>query len=103
MNQTFTKLASDFDEALQHYRDCEEAVAHATSTLRRMEAERDNSAEAMRTARDNLLKAYPELVQVDRVVQLPTPAGEWQPPGPGAFTPIEVDDPDDVPDFRERP
>lgn len=102
MNQTFTKLASDFDEALQHYRDCEEAVAHATSTLRRMEAERDNSAEAMRTARDNLLKAYPELAPTGANVT-PNPNAEWQPPGPGAFTPIEVDDPDDVPDFRERP
>lgn len=102
MNQTFTKLAADFDAALQHYRDTEQAVKDAKAELNRREVDRTNAADAMRKVRDELLEAYPELVAVDRVVEIPTPAGDWQPPGPGMFTHIEVDDPDDVPDFRER-
>ena len=94
MNQTFTKLASDFDAALQEYRDAEHELERAT-------ARRETAATAMREARDTLLAAYPELA--GGVAQTPTPAGgspEWQPPGGGGVEFVEVDDPDDVPGPR---
>jgi hypothetical protein len=94
MNVTFTKLASDFDAALQEYRDAEHELGEA-------QARRERAATAMREARDTLLEAYPELAQ--GVAQSPAPAGgspEWRPPGGGGVEFVEVDDPDDVPGPR---
>lgn len=93
-NRTFTKLATDFDQRLQDYRDSEQAVKDAVTR-------RDTAAREMRMARDQLLSAYPELAP-EKPSQATPVDGGWTPPGPGAFTPIEVDDADDVPDFSER-
>ena len=78
----------------------EETVASARDTLRRDETSLANARRDLAKAKAELYDAFPELLPDVPVVD----TGDWQPPGDGSgFQPVEVDDPDDVPDFRESP
>lgn len=99
-NQTFSVLAAKVDEALQSYRDRVSERELAERELRDARTNEDHAREELAQAKREMFEAHPELAPDAAQVRVEDAA--WSPPGPGAFTPVEVDDPDDVPDFRER-
>lgn len=94
-NKTFSVLAGRVDHALQTYRDTEQRCEDAKRELRRADADRSSARIALDKARDELFTAHPELQPVARPVIVNDPVSD------GGFRSVEVDDPDDVPDFRE--
>lgn len=101
MNVTFSALAKDVEDALQEFRDCESLVKKMEEDLGLAKLDMVSARQRLEEARDAMFEAHPELLPRTEH-PLPVADGDWQPPGPGMFTPVEVDDPDDVPDFRER-
>lgn len=102
MNQTFSAMAAVVDEALQEYRDRDGEVKRLEAELADARRDREAARDALAVARDSLFDAHPELAPSRAPEPVPMPDVPWQPPGGGlSFEPVEVDDPDDVPDFSE--
>lgn len=97
MNVTFSALAKDVEDALQEYRDCESRLKKIQEEMVIAKLDLEKAQAELDVARDAMFAAHPELLPR---TEIPEPS--WAPPGPGVFTPVEVDDPDDIPDFRER-
>lgn len=88
-NVAFSKMAADVDAKLQQLRDCEQDLTDAEAELGAMRAKRDNARIALEQARDELFEAHPEL--------RPAPTTEGQ--EKLGFELVEVDDPNELPDF----
>lgn len=100
-NKTFSKMAEAVDRELQHVRDWESQVKTDTEDLNRSKAELANAQIRLAAVRDEMFEAHPELMPSGPAVA--AGAEDWSPPGPGMFEPIEVDDPEDLPEFKESP
>lgn len=99
-NQTFAAMAATVDEALQSYRDQVAEVERLEAELADARAARELARDELAVARDSLFDVYPELAPT-RAPEPAVPVPDWTPPGGAAVEFVEVDDPDDVPDFSE--
>ena len=100
-NMTFSVLAGAVEDALQDYRDTEQTVKDAESQLRQAKVALSNARTWLDKARDEFFAAHPELQPVQRPVITNNFTGDADSALHGGFRPVEVDDPDEIPDFRE--
>lgn len=100
-NKTFSKMAEAVDRELQNVRDWESTVKMETEALNTSKGQLADARIRLAEVRDELFEAHPELMPSGPAVA--AGAEDWSPPGPGMFEPIEVDDPEDLPEFREAP